>query len=1753
MSLNANTRADRQIRRLHAKTTFYFQRAKLMFDSINEVSINEAKKREFLLNAAGIDHIRAEYVCYLDEKIDAELEAYPDREPDYSELNVFEDMYSQIKRTVVTHDTSAQGTAPKSPAGTRTPRLVKLPELHLHSFDGSPENWSIFYETFKSVIHLNTSLSDSEKIQYLVGQLSGKALNLCRGMAPTANNYTALWNALCNKYNDKQALAGTYLDQLLKISTVTSATPASLEGFVDKYTTAISSLKQLQLEDLTEFIFVHVGLKKLDIETVRSFEMSLRNQTAPPTSTQLINFVLEQFRILSRANSITQSSRSTKTNQSSVHNVHRDTPKTFINIQSNKTACSHCQDKVHTIYRCPKFNALSPQERYHQIKSKRGCINCLSDRHSTRVCKSTNKCRFCSHNHHSLLHFNANPQSTTPSSLSASANCNNVTNNNASASSVVTDNNASASLVSLCVTNSNSPATTKTVAAHTHSSMLLGTALCNTLDSNGHLQTVRVLLDSGSQKDIITRSCCSRLNLPVLPSRNSHVAGLGDVVNRIQGTTSLKLSSRINKDVSFNIQPYVVNRITSSLPSALVDVNALSHLHNLPLADDTYGKPGDIDIILGCQIFTSILLSNKVSRLPHEPVAIETLLGYLVLGNAPILPLENHNVVRSYCTFAGDEDACLSRFFDLEDLPRSDFLTPDEKECEAIFVETTTRDASGRYVVALPFRGDAGDLGNSRQLAERRFHQLERRLLSNPAIKLEYNSILNDYLQKDYISVVDDNSSPSRYIIPHHAVFRADKLTTKTRMVLDASMKTTSGFSLNDLLHTGRNLQADLFRIILCFRLSAIAVSADIRQMYLQIVVKKDHRKFQRILYRFSETEPLKLYEFNRVTFGMRCSPFLAMRTVRQLASDEKQRFPLASSIIEEGSFYMDDLAISCSTVEDAQEISTQLIQLFAAGGFELVKFSSNSPEFMSSIPANSRTTENTEFGADDKLKILGLNWIPASDNFTFAVQADERNCTKRNILSTIARLWDLMGFVAPVTLLAKLVVRSLWENKLDWDDTPPGTIVTRWKQFVEELPLLQSLKIPRYLGVEPRCVLSLLGFSDASERAYGGVVYLHVFCPDSNRTTVSLLCAKSKVAPVKTVSLARLELCGALILSQLMHTILETYASRCNISHIYAFCDSMVALTWIHSSPAKWQTFVANRVSKIHSNIDFNRFFYIKGIDNSADCLSRGLTPAQLINHPLWFNGPPFIYLPIDDWPILEFDSKQVADPPETKSRILITADNVNNLAQLPLLYNLASRISSWSKLIKIGVYILRFIKRIPANFEQSHLDTSEQAILRSLQQVHFASIFKTVNDGKILPRTFAKLNPFIKDGLLRVGGRLTNSDLDYDSKHPILLPGRDHVVDILIDYYHKKYLHAGPALLMSLLRQKYWIMSARNIVRKRFHLCNICFKTNPKPMFPLMGNLPPCRVREAKPFLHTGVDYAGPLQILLQRRRGARSQKAYICLFVCLVTRAVHIELASDLSTEIFLNAFKRFLSRRGPVGVLYSDCGTNFVGAKSHLRDLYTLVNSPGYNKEFSDNLRENRIEWKMNPPQSPHHGGIWESNIKSVKTHLHKIVANHLLTFEEMLTVLAQIEALLNSRPLSVLSADPSDPLPLTPAHFLTLTPLKSLPAANLAEERVDLLHRKRLIDHLVQSFWNRWRFEYLNTLQSRQKWCTPSNPVTAGTVVVIKCDNVPPLLWPLGIINNTYPGADGIVRVADVRTKTGVYRRAVVKLCPLPTQ
>ncbi|XP_026481052.1 uncharacterized protein LOC113387879 [Ctenocephalides felis] len=449
--------------------------------------------------------------------------------------------------------------------------------------------------------------------------------------------------------------------------------------------------------------------------------------------------------------------------------------------------------------------------------------------------------------------------------------------------------------------------------------------------------------------------------------------------------------------------------------------------------------------------------------------------------------------------------------------------------------------------------------------------------------------------------------------------------------------------------------------------------------------------------------------------------------------------------------------------------------------------------------------------------------------------------------------------------------------------------------------------------------------------------------------------------------------------------------------------------------------------------------------------------------------------------------------------------------------------------------------------------LDQAFKVLIVNAQKQSFQLDYKNLVNSKSLSKEsrILCLNPFMDNSqIIRVSGRLKNTNYSFDKIHPIILCSKHKLTTLILHQEHHRLLHCGAQQLLASIRERFWPISGRNACKEIIRKCVTCFKAKPSSNDYLMGNLPSNRVNQDFPFNNVGLDYAGPFIIKDRITRGAKFIKVYICIFICMCTKAIHLDLVCDLSTESFLQTLKRFIARRGLPSNIFSDNATTFVGANNHLKDLYKFLLES--NEEIRSKLISQNISWHFIPARSPHFGGLWEAGVKSLKYHLRRVLRETKLGYNSMYTLLTQIEAILNSRPLTPLSSDPSDLNTLTPAHFLIGRSLTSLPKNSLSHIPENRLTKLQHLEKLRQHFWTRWHKEYLGELQSRTKWRRPMEQDNLiGKLVLIKDDNLPPLKWRLGRITDIHPGNDGVVRVVTLMGPNGELKRALNKVCILP--
>ncbi|XP_071055024.1 uncharacterized protein [Onthophagus taurus] len=930
-------------------------------------------------------------------------------------------------------------------------------------------------------------------------------------------------------------------------------------------------------------------------------------------------------------------------------------------------------------------------------------------------------------------------------------------------------------------------------------------------------------------------------------------------------------------------------------------------------------------------------------------------------------------------------------------------------------------------------------------------------LLATKTLERNIANSCAEYLALNHMKQVTTNLEAPHFYLPHHGVVRETSSTTRLRVVFNGSQKTSSGVSLNDCLHTGPKIQNELVDVLLRWRRHPIVFACDIENMYRQILVHENDQPFQRIIWRENPIDDLKSYELTTVTYGLSCAPYMAIRCIRQLYIEKADSQPRGADALQNDT-YVDDILSGANDLNQVQELIFELNNVLTSGCFKARKWISNLPEALCSLHSDLLATSDTlNIESTDTPRALGLLWNNKTDEFVFRLNIDyaDSKITKRSVLSFIAKLFDPLGWLSPFIITAKILMQHLWTRNLDWDDLLTDDLAENWKSFINSFRETPVIRVPRWLGVDGGSEsVEVHGFADASVSAFGAVVYLRVL--NRERVRVTLLLSKTKVAPLKSITIPGLELCAAVLLVRLVKKVLTVLALHHLPVHLWT--DSTIALSWICSHPSKWKDFVRNRVVQIQ-DLAQATWHHVPGHDNPADFASRGMNIQLLQRETTWWSGPSWLSAHPSQWPLLR------PSPSTDVNRELRLKPTSHATTQSGNDWDLKYRFSSLNKLLRVTAWCRRIFNRSKFDFFPYILSPSEikNALMfwvRECQLSAFGNELTTIKEGRSLHRSspLFRLVPFIDgDGFLRVTGRLRFSNLDFDEKHPIILPRDSRLTTLIIDCHHRLTLHGGTQLTLSSLRRQFWIIGGRVPVRKFIHQCMICAKQRAETTRQLMGQLPSPRITPSRPFLHTGVDYAGPFFLRTIRGRS--------------VSSAIHLEVATDYSTSGFIAAYKRFTGRRGICNCLYSDCGSNLVGADRELRSLFSAAS--GEFRRMANLLIGDGTSWKFNSPASPHFGGKWEAGIKSVKTHLRKVVGSSLLTYEEFSTVLIQIEAVLNSRPLSAMSDDPNSYEVLTPAHFLIGEALTVVPEPSILTENINRLNRWQLLRRMVEDFWTKW--------------------------------------------------------------------------------
>ncbi|XP_062713797.1 uncharacterized protein LOC134290638 [Aedes albopictus] len=768
---------------------------------------------------------------------------------------------------------------------------VRLPQIKLQTFNGAVDDWLSFRDLFTSLIHTKAELPEVEKFHYLKGCLLGEPKNLIDPLPLTEANYQVAWNLLLKRYDNCKVLKKRQIQSLFKLPALQRESVTELHGLLEGFERIVQTLDQVvQSRDYKDLLLVNFLTTRLDPVTRRSWEEQSASKDQDSVK-DLTDFLHRRVRILE-----SMPSKPTDKNPSQVQAPTKpkaaSVKSSYSTVQSSAGRCVLCKDS-HLLYQCTGFQRLTVMERDTVLKANGLCRNCFKLGHQARDCQSRYSCRKCKGRHHTLVCFrsdqdgkvipptkvnNTNPKETQGSSNGAS-----------------TSQMANLAATDTVVSN---------VAQQISSQVLLATAIILLEDDEGNRFPARALLDSGSESNFITQSLSQRMRV----QRNNvdvSVLGIGQSASRVKHCILATVLSR-NTEFSRQMEFLVLPKVTVNLPTTTVNTEGWSIPSGFVLADPSFFQPNTVDVVLGIECFFDLFhTGRRVSLGERLPTISETVFGWVIGGGIS----NSQHSLRVNCNVSSSNNLedLIERFWKCEELESSKAYSKEERKCEDLFRNTVQRSEEGRYTVALPKNDEMiARIGESRNIALRRLLATERRLARDTSLAKQYSSFMEEYLLLSHMEKVTNEDSTSRCYLPHHPVVKEASTTTKVRVVFDASCKTSTGISLNDCLLCGPTTQEDLRSIILRCRMKQIMMVADVEKMFRQILLRQEDRPLQCILWRSSSTEDVSAYELCTVTYGTKSAPFLATRTLNQLALDEEHRFPLAAKAIHEDT-YVDD------------------------------------------------------------------------------------------------------------------------------------------------------------------------------------------------------------------------------------------------------------------------------------------------------------------------------------------------------------------------------------------------------------------------------------------------------------------------------------------------------------------------------------------------------------------------------------------------------------------------------------------------------------------------------------------------------------------------------------------------------------------------------------------------------------------------------------------------------------------------------
>ena len=1608
----------------------------------------------------------------------------------------------------------------------------------------------------------------------------------------TTSTVEDMWDSLEERFASKTAITNDLLSQLYSFKFLTKGKPSSaalgrrlyelhdLAAVIDHNMLFCPELRVLNNARGLRDIRVNLPPEIRDAWRKHGIFYEERHSLQHPPFTEFVKFLRLQASRLTNPNYCDPELPSSNSQPKSYVSLRTDALPTDESSPSNdRSYCPFHKSSQHNLKDCKGFQKLPHFKKVDAMKRFGRCFLCLNPGHRKAECRSKIKCSFCSLEHNSLFHRSTNENSN---SVTGNSNDRSISNSNANGQNVNsrTFNNSSQKSPSAGNASTEGTASVFCTKVCPKADMPIDcskTVLVYLAHKNDPSKMIKIycILDEQSNCCLIDERITSLLNV------DSH-----DTEYRLRTCSSLETTAS-GKRVSGLMVKGVAQSEWIDLPDVLTNVHLPNTKHEVGTPEMVRAHPNiarfasnfheidheaEVFMLVGrnCRkaMKTTCYGSGSDSLWVHE-----TPLGWALVGspcldagrteldagrteltdydNLHAFRVENtssyhvadlfpKNVPKDFDVFSSSDDD------DVIDLSVSDriFL---QMMCLEVHVT-----GEGKISAPLPLIDVVQLPDNRNEVRGRTRHTLQRLELNKANLAACLESMARN-IQAGYVEQVPiaEQMPPQgeSWYMPIFPVQHPRK--KKVRLVFDASAK-YHGVSLNQKLYSGPDFNNELRGILFRFREQAVAIISDVECMFNNFVVPAAHKDYMRF-YWYKDNDPSQpIIQWRMTThcFGCTSSPAVANFCMRFAAAQpHAASYPEGQDYIR-SSFYMDDGINSTSSSKEAVSALQGAVNILKPYGIRLHKILSNSDEVMSCFP-ESELAEGAHPIVTGEAQVhatLGVQWDRVSDEFYFMVNIPDKPFTKRGMLSINQSLYDPLGLISPCILIGRLLQREILppKNKLTpeiescgWDDPLPEHLRGKWEEWKTMIRDLEQVRIPRCY-VPPNfdnCTRELHVYSDASDSAIGFVIYMRVI--QGEEISVSLVTGKSKVAPQGATTIPRLELNAAVEATQCCaHVLRELRLKPCSVSY---YCDSNIVLGYIHNTERRFTKYVTRRVSIIHKHSSPSSWHYVNTADNPADIASRGISPLAL-SSSIWFTGPNYLWqnkLP-SSVPI------QVANLPE---EVLEATAALTTTSECSIVNRLArEQVSSWTRLLRTMQLVMivqtsldRARQRLgyslaPRSTSISYLEARETTI-KLVQKDEFHDAIALISNGKALPNhhSLSSLAPFMdSSGLLRVGGRLKHSSIPFDCKYPVLLPPKHPATNLILKYCHRRVNHQGRHITAGEVRRSgFHVLHGRAAVKQLISSCVYCRKLRGEPEGQLMADLPKDRLEEIPLFSNVGTDVFGHFHISHGKttRASPGTRKVYVAIFVCLVSRAVHLEILPSLDAASYWNALRRFISIRGTPRLIRSDNGGNISSTKSQLEAVNV--------SELQRNLEEHSIEWSFNPPYASHFGSAYERKIGAVRRAFEGSLVQlgkRTLTYDEFHTLMMEAACIVNGTPMQEVSDDPNDPLPITPGALLTFREYDPPPLGSFTERDLMAYGQKRWrrVQYLAHEFWVRWRRDYMMTLLERAKWKSKRLCLGKGDVVLLKDKSTKRNHWPMALVDSVQTGRDGLVRVVNLR-------------------